>query len=640
MADNENKFLVGANVEPAPDFDAGLYKSVSEMERAAEKLLKNAKNDVSGFEYLSGNSSLEHSTSAERWYRLEKDFKSAVDHLGEVNEKFAKEIKGVQDSLSGASADAFQDYASGIHKQSDELFSTLTEKQYGTTIGNVGHSIQSFAAKWWEIKSNSKKNHKSSQDDLKKDASVRIDNAQDLAEVSQINTQLKTDLEALKTRTEGDLVRELQELFNSLARQYETRVHDLAPLHIVDGHANRPEPTPPAADNSPAADTTTPTPDTTPAPDTTTPTDTTPTPDTAPAPDTTATTPASPSTGGATSGGAAPPSSTGSSTPASTAPAAGALPTNSAPGTPANSPAMPSTGVPASSTAPAADTTPAADTKPSAASTPTTPAIPTTSPASPSTGGATSGGAAPPSSTGSSTPASTAPAADALPATSSAPAMPAASPATPSTGASSGAPAGSAAPAAAPPADTQPGSGEAPAVTDRDERQEALEEAKAAVDRVLDRAIDQQDPDKPEPAAQGGGASSGSAGPDSWRAQLDQAHQAVDQAIEALGSDSDSPARQQALEEAEAAVDKAFESVEEQDSMASFLDGSEHGDRHEHHHHEDHRRGHHDDAGREPSHERGRHGERPEHAHAGPWQQGNRRGHEDGHRPPWTVREP
>ncbi|UMP06957.1 WXG100 family type VII secretion target [Amycolatopsis sp. EV170708-02-1] len=81
--------------------------------------------------------SLSKSTQADAWYEFATKVGNAAKQLGDVNSKIATEIKAVRESLKGEAGEAFDKYATGLFKKSEELYQTLSGKDYP---GNVGVS--------------------------------------------------------------------------------------------------------------------------------------------------------------------------------------------------------------------------------------------------------------------------------------------------------------------------------------------------------------------------------------------------------------------------------------------------------------------------------------------------------------------
>ncbi|UOZ06915.1 hypothetical protein [Amycolatopsis sp. WQ 127309] len=220
-------FLVGAHDESSPGFDASQYQNLDDIEKATNDLVYNSDGAKAG---------LSHSSVAEAWYDLQSDLDAAVKRIGEANDAMATEVKALRDSLSGEAGDAFQDYATGVLKQSEELYDSLNGK-YPTAIGNVGHAIQAFAAGWWDIFDAADKKWQDANQKLWDAGKAQADAATTTQAADAAATDYQKALDKLNKDSEAELLKELQGALNALSGQIQNRGHDLAPIHIIDGHA-------------------------------------------------------------------------------------------------------------------------------------------------------------------------------------------------------------------------------------------------------------------------------------------------------------------------------------------------------------------------------------------------------------------
>src|SRR3954447_15260396 len=161
MAESSDPKFVGAYNQSAPAFDPKRYDTYEELLGVVKEIIftANTGGGVMG--------SLSSSDPAEAWYDLEFDVKAATTRLGEVNEKFAAEIKNMRDYIAGDAGDAFDKYAKDILSESEDVYTTLKDKDFATTIGNIGHVIQATSAAWWDAVRANAKDLKSQQDMIK-----------------------------------------------------------------------------------------------------------------------------------------------------------------------------------------------------------------------------------------------------------------------------------------------------------------------------------------------------------------------------------------------------------------------------------------------------------------------------------------
>lgn len=227
MSDPEDSApLVGQYSAPAPSLDPSSFSTQDSIEAVVNDLVYNS--DAS-------KASLSKCTTAEAWFDLEDAMKAAEQTIADVNDGFAKQIKAVGDALEGDAGDAFNHYANAVLETSEQVYSTLMQKHFGATMGNIGHAIQVFADGWWTIHDASEHNRASIEDIIKGDAQRKIDATHNLTELYQITTQLQTDLADAKTQCDEALLKDLQNALGALGAQYNNCAGQLVRLFISDG---------------------------------------------------------------------------------------------------------------------------------------------------------------------------------------------------------------------------------------------------------------------------------------------------------------------------------------------------------------------------------------------------------------------
>ncbi|MEV0679410.1 hypothetical protein AB0I60_23090 [Actinosynnema sp. NPDC050436] len=215
---------VGLFNSSAPALAVEQYGTVAELTEVAAGLIGRDGARVS----LSGN------PTAEAWYELEERVDAATKRLGDVNQAFQREIKSLQDSLKGEAGEAFGKYSTRVLKKSEDLYQSLVSRQYGTTIGNIGHAIQAFGAAWWDAVDRAEEVRVETLGALHAVATAAIAAAEP-EEIPAIVAKVKASMEEVQKASEENLVKHLQELLAGLGDQYANRGQDLSPLHIVGG---------------------------------------------------------------------------------------------------------------------------------------------------------------------------------------------------------------------------------------------------------------------------------------------------------------------------------------------------------------------------------------------------------------------
>ncbi|WP_244162678.1 large repetitive protein [Amycolatopsis regifaucium] len=169
------------------------------------------------------------------WYNLEKDMKMAELALAAVNEKFAKQIKAVRDALEGETGESFAKYATAVLNTSDEVYDTITGKQFSTNMGNIGRATQAFVTTYWQLQKIGKQVYDQRVAALQADAQRKIQAATTETAAAAIVAQLPGALLEIKTSSDGALLKDLQNALGTLGTAYNARGADLVPLYISDG---------------------------------------------------------------------------------------------------------------------------------------------------------------------------------------------------------------------------------------------------------------------------------------------------------------------------------------------------------------------------------------------------------------------
>ncbi|WP_410586372.1 large repetitive protein [Amycolatopsis sp. lyj-23] len=218
--------LVGQYSAAAPALDPSSYATLDSIEDIVSDIVHNADGSKAGSS---------KSTSAQAWYDLETAMKKAEAALATVNERFTKQIKAVKDALEGEAGEAFAKYATAVLKTSEEVYDTVTKKQFDTTMGNIGRASQNFAASWWHIHDASTQVREQLTKSIGDNAQKLLTQAKTQQDVATIVSNYVTDLAAMKTSQDSALLKDLQNALGGLGTQYNARAADLVPLYISDG---------------------------------------------------------------------------------------------------------------------------------------------------------------------------------------------------------------------------------------------------------------------------------------------------------------------------------------------------------------------------------------------------------------------
>jgi uncharacterized protein YukE len=234
---------VGQYDPPSPVFNVGEYDTLEKLIDATQGLITQHGAETAYTERQlfwerpvipdGAESSLSGNTTAEAWYRLEEQVNTATRKLGEVNKAFDQEIRAVNANLQGAAGDAFYDWARDLLKKSERLHDRLESKQYGTTIGNIGHCIQSFGHKWWEVIRRTVEEWNVATSEAKVLALAQAEAAGTAEEVDAAVEALNKALEDVSQQAYDKIITELQALLSDMGSQYEERGLDLMPLTIA-----------------------------------------------------------------------------------------------------------------------------------------------------------------------------------------------------------------------------------------------------------------------------------------------------------------------------------------------------------------------------------------------------------------------
>jgi hypothetical protein len=227
MSDAQGTPLVGQYAAAAPPLDPSFFSTLESISAVVSDLIYNADGSKAG---------LSKSSSSEGWYELEGDVNTATKAIADINDGLAKEIKALKDALSGDAGDAFGKYATAILNTSEGVYDTLTAKQFGTAIGNVGHASQSFADGWWQIMKASDDTRDLLTTSMVNAAKTNIDAATTPDQVLNISLQLEADKKTMKSNQDLALLKDLQNALGALGNQYNLRGADLPALYISDGN--------------------------------------------------------------------------------------------------------------------------------------------------------------------------------------------------------------------------------------------------------------------------------------------------------------------------------------------------------------------------------------------------------------------
>ncbi|MFD2420682.1 hypothetical protein [Amycolatopsis pigmentata] len=206
--------LAGQDATPPPSWDVNQYKTWDDLDKVVSDLTHNG----------DAWADLTHNAAAERWYVLEDKLGKAIKALGTANASFQKEVSGLKGQFAGVADQAFQDLASKVYRQSEDVYNTMSSRSYATTVGNIGHDIQSFAQAWWDLVRDAHK----TEDTIRSTYKSIIDSATDTATI----TKAENDLKDAYNKAEEALCTKLRELLGRWRDRYELRGGDLSPLHV------------------------------------------------------------------------------------------------------------------------------------------------------------------------------------------------------------------------------------------------------------------------------------------------------------------------------------------------------------------------------------------------------------------------
>ncbi|KFU75362.1 hypothetical protein SAMN04489729_7089 [Amycolatopsis lurida] len=218
--------MVGQYSASAPSLDPSFFSDLDSIEAVVNDIVYNSDGS---------KATLHSNTTAETWYRLETDVKAAETALADINDRFAKEIKAMTDALEGDAGDAFNKYATAILNTSEEIYSTLMQKQFATNMGGIGHSEQSFANNWWQLHDAADSSLTTMVNSLQDAAATQIQAATEVEQLSQISAQLATDVLDARSTVNAALLKDLQDALGNLGKNYNDIGGYLVPLYISDG---------------------------------------------------------------------------------------------------------------------------------------------------------------------------------------------------------------------------------------------------------------------------------------------------------------------------------------------------------------------------------------------------------------------
>ncbi|MFE5566583.1 large repetitive protein [Amycolatopsis japonica] len=210
---------VGQYVDRAPALDPAQYSTIEALATAVSDLI----NPVNG-------------SATTAWYDLETDFKAAEGALNSVNEAFAKQIKAVGDALEGETGESFKQYATAVLNTSEQVYDTVTGKQFGTNIGGIGRAVQSFVTTWRQLQSTAEQVYEERVSALRADTQRKIQASETVEEISAHTTNLSAGLANIKTTSDAALLKDLQNALGKLGNEYSARCAELVPLYISDGN--------------------------------------------------------------------------------------------------------------------------------------------------------------------------------------------------------------------------------------------------------------------------------------------------------------------------------------------------------------------------------------------------------------------
>jgi hypothetical protein len=225
MADSSNNELAGQDTTTPPSWDVNQYQDWPSLDTVVFGLTHDSDADNS-------YADLGHNSAAKGWYDLQFSLITAMEKLGEVNEAFQKEYSTVKDILTGAAGDAFQEFASKIYSQSEDIYNTLKSVDYPGVLGSVGHLIQAFANNWWAAVNDA---HQKEADIAKKAGDLMLQAVTNDSTDDQSTADLQkitTDEQNAYDGTEVDLYGQLRALLANLRDGYQDRGQELTALPV------------------------------------------------------------------------------------------------------------------------------------------------------------------------------------------------------------------------------------------------------------------------------------------------------------------------------------------------------------------------------------------------------------------------
>ncbi|WP_410604736.1 large repetitive protein [Amycolatopsis sp. lyj-90] len=216
--------LVGQYTGVSPALEPNTYSSVADIDNVVTEIIYNDDGSKAG---------ASRSDPAWAWHELDADLKTAEKALADINDRFAKQIKAVRDVLEGKAGEAFDKYANAVLKISEELYSTLSTKQFAANMSNIGNAVQAFATDWWKLHESRDSKKAEYTESFK--AAAKKDVMKNVANSTAIFQQLEVDLREMRSSLDQALLQGIRDRLGVLAKQYNARGAELVPLYISDG---------------------------------------------------------------------------------------------------------------------------------------------------------------------------------------------------------------------------------------------------------------------------------------------------------------------------------------------------------------------------------------------------------------------
>ncbi|MFI7124032.1 hypothetical protein, partial [Amycolatopsis sp. NPDC049868] len=217
MSEPNNTLGVGQDKTPPPAWDPEALQTWPAIVGAVDDMVHN-QGDANSHTDLTNN------LMSHMWYQLQDDFAEATRTLGRVLEDFQREYTGLKD-FAGEAADSFREFAKSIYQGGEDVYNTLTTRDFATTFGNIGHDIQSFSNTFWDFVQQAH--------DYEKQLAEHYANAINMAEYGEEVDALTVQAQDAYNRQEIELYKSLRNLLADWRDRFADRGNELDTLNVA-----------------------------------------------------------------------------------------------------------------------------------------------------------------------------------------------------------------------------------------------------------------------------------------------------------------------------------------------------------------------------------------------------------------------